>query len=472
MANRRPAPRPKRGGEEFARTHHLDDEGSSSKKPRFDVRNPSALAPDAPEEDAILEADEIGKRGQQTKRNAVNIDGYDSDSSNEGFDARAEVKAKEAQKNGRKGPGSKEEEEADMFADLEEDLKDGDEDEELAGTGKKQKKNVRFLEADEIEGQVAGSKGGGHVSADFSVGGGKSGPNAILRGKENEHESSSESDVDDEVRADVGDVDEELGAGAKKEHAPKLDAFNMKSEQEEGRFDAQGNFVRKAADPDAQHDSWLEGLSKKDMKKAKEAADKRDEERRKKAIEDDAVITSDVLKSLIPHLERGETILEALARLGKGQGKKKPKWQSKNKARRDGADTMDIDVNKEPEDPAETRRREAVESITNAANQLLTRGQLDVYDAEREVLMRQYQRETGDSWVDPPVEEDEEVSENSREPKQWEYRWSDARDGGEPHGPYDGAMMVSWNDAGYFGEGVEYRKAGEGEEWSRSVDFI
>ena len=119
MAQRRPAPRPKRGGEEFARTHYLDDEGSSSKKPRFDVRNPSALAPDAPEEDAILEADEIGKRGQQTKRNAVNIDGYDSDSSNEGFDARAQTRAKEAGRNGKSGARSKDEEEADMFADLE-----------------------------------------------------------------------------------------------------------------------------------------------------------------------------------------------------------------------------------------------------------------------------------------------------------------------------------------------------------------
>ena len=60
----------------------------------------------------------------------------------------------------------------------------------------------------------------------------------------------------------------------------------------------------------------------------------------------------------------------------------------------------------------------------------------------------------------------------SRELKQWEYRWSDARDGGQAHGPYDGAMMVSWNDAGFFGEGVEFRRAGEGGEWSRSVDFI
>ena len=465
----RPAPRPKRGGEEFARTHHLDDDGPS-KKPRFDVRNPSALVPDAPEEDAILEADEIGKRGQQTKRNAVNIDGYESDSSNEGFDARAAAKTKEAEKNsrnGKAGKGSRDEEEADMFADLEENLKDGDEDEELPGEGKKQKKNVRFLEIDEIEGQVAGSKGGGHVSADFSMGG-KGGPNGILRGKDKGHDSSSESDVDDEERADVGDVDEELGAGAKKEHAPKLDAFNMKSEQEEGRFDAQGNFVRKAADPAAQHDSWLEGLSKKDMKKAKEAADKRDEERQQRAIEDDSVLTSDVLKDLIPHLERGETVLESLARLNKGHTKKKPKWQNKNK--RNGLDTMDVD--QEAEDPAETRRKATVEAITNSATQLLSRGQTDIYEAEREVLIRQFRRETGEDWVDPPEDADAEDPDGSRGLKQWEYRWSDARDGGEAHGPYDGNMMVSWNDAGFFGEGVEFRKAGEGGEWSRSVDFI
>ncbi len=167
MSGRRPAPRPKRAGEEFARTHHLDD-GPTAKKPRFDVRNPSALAPDAPEEDAILEADEIGKRGQQTKRNAVNIDGYESDSSNEGFDARADARAKEAEKQGKKDAKSKDEEDNDMFADLAEDLKDGDEDEELAGEGKKQRKNVRFLETDEIEGQVAGSKGGGGMLAQTS----------------------------------------------------------------------------------------------------------------------------------------------------------------------------------------------------------------------------------------------------------------------------------------------------------------
>lgn len=486
MTGRRPAPRPNRGGEEFARTHYLDDDNPSSKKPRFDVRNPSALAPDAPEEDAVLEADEIGKRGQQTKRSAVNIDGYDSDSSNEGFDARADAKAKQAEKNGTIGSGSREEEENDMFADLDEGTGDGDEDEEVAAEGKKKKKNVRFLDLKEIEGQVDGSRSGGHVSVDFSLygGGGGQHANGGIMARDKGAESSSESDVEEEERADLmGQVDEEVGAGGKKEHAPRLDAFNMKSEQEEGRFDDQGNFVRKAADPDAVHDSWLEGVSKKEMKKAKEAEEKRDEERRQKIIEDDAILTSDILKTLIPYLERGETVLEALARLGRAKDKKKPKWQNKNKRKRyaDNDGTMDVDAagnDKTDEEAAaaETRRREAVEGITGAADQLLGRGQAEIYDAERESLMRLYTRETGEDWVDvrpaaaSTALDDHDGAGDSR---QWEYRWSDARDGGESHGPYDGPTMVSWGEAGYFGDGVEFRRVGQGgRAWSRSVDFI
>jgi CD2 antigen cytoplasmic tail-binding protein 2 len=453
----RPLPRPKRAGEEFARTHFNDSDGpSSSKKPRFDVRNPSALAPDAPEEDAILDADEIGKRGQQAKRNAVNIDGYDSDSENDGFDARAESKAKAA---------SKGDDDNDMFAELEDDFAAGEDD----GGGKKKKKDVRFLDEDEIEGQVANSKSGGHVSVDFTLNGSTNGKG---KGKQvdDEAESSSESEVDEEQRAEIGvDVDKEVGAGGKKSHAPKLDAFNMKNEQEEGRFDDQGNYVRKAADPDAVHDSWLEGVSKKDIKKAKEAAEKRNEERRQRDIANDALLTSDILKTLIPYLERGETVLEALARLGKAKDKK-PKWLNANQRRKQS--NMSVGQDKKEEDPAEQKRKAAVEAITGAADQLLTRGQVEIYDVERELLTRQYRRETGEEWVEPPENGSDSDGDGDAQVKQWEYRWADARDGGETHGPYDGPTMVSWSEAGYFGEGVEFRRAGQGREWSRTVDFI
>ncbi|KAF2086918.1 hypothetical protein K490DRAFT_2433, partial [Saccharata proteae CBS 121410] len=430
-----------------------------SKKPRFDYRNPSTLAADAPEEDAILELDEIGKGGQQTKRNAVNLDGFESDSSNENFDTRAADKARLEKLEKRGGQHrSKDEEENDMFADLEDDFQDGDDDEELSREGKT-KKSVKFLDTDDIEGQVANSKAGGHVSADFDIKG---------KGQlDKDAESSSSESGGEEERDRVGsDVDEELGAGAKKKHAPKLDAFNMKQEGEEGRFDESGNYIRKAVDPDAVHDSWMEGVSKKDMKRAAEAHEKREKERREKAVAEDEMLTSDILATLIKHLEKGETILEALGRLNKGRKveKKEPKWKKNKRKNANGGEAMDVDSNPEEkkEDPAETKRREAVEAIGGAANQLLTRGQTDIYEQEREMLVRQWQRETGEEWVDAAGEGAE-----GDDQKMWEYRWAN---GAEKYGPFDGAMMRQWSESGYFAEGVEFRRVGDS-GWERSVEF-
>lgn len=452
---------------------------SDSKKPRFDYRNPSTLAPDAPDEDAILELDEIGKAGQQTKRNAVKLDGYDSDSSTENFDSRAEEKANLAKHDGAANAKSVDEDENDMFADLDTGTAgnggagDGDDDEELSREGKKKAKEVRFMDVADIEGQVRSSKAGGHVSADFSL-------NDKAMGKlpvDQEVESSSESGSDSERdRLDPEDEDaEELGAGSKKRHAPRLDAFHMQQEGEDGRFDASGNYIRKAVDPDSVHDSWLDGLNKKDMKKAKDAQEARERERREKLAADDAVLTSDLLSTLIQHLTKGESVLEALQRLNsqKKKEKKVPKWQQKKKKKTASAhgDEMDVDQEAKQEDPVEVRRREAVEAITGAADQMFSRGDQDIYEQEREMLLRRYRRDTGEDWV-APIAEKTGIDTGDITDATWEYRWSDARDGGDAHGPYDTQTMRSWNGAGYFGEGVEFRRIDGNGEWNSSVGFL
>ncbi|KAK5121925.1 hypothetical protein LTR85_004497 [Meristemomyces frigidus] len=465
MAHPSSAARPKRAGEDFARSHE-----NTSKKPRFDYRNPSTLAADAPEDDIILDADVIGKSGPQTKRNAVNIDGYESDSDNDNFNARAEERERRKKDDGgATGKKSVDEEEDDMFADMEEaeqGTADGDDDEELGREGKKRKKDVRFLEPSDIEGQVMNSKSGGHVASDLLVN---------QRGKQREQsvESSSESGSDEErdllPEEMEDDLAAEIGAGGKKRHAPKLDAFNLKQEEEDGRFDESGNFVRKAMDPDAVNDSWLEGLNKKDMKKAREAQERRDDERRRKAAADDATLTSDLLSALISQLDTGETPLEALQRLEKGKPKetKVPKWKQKKQNDKMDIDTPAANGNGTAADPAETARRKAVEAITGAADALYSREQHEIYDAEREVLMRQYKRETGEDWQ-PSVAAGAAEGVDANGSTQWEYRWSDARDGGDSHGPYDGVTMKAWNEAGYFGEGVEFRRIGG--DWSRVLD--
>jgi CD2 antigen cytoplasmic tail-binding protein 2 len=482
MSSRHSAARPRRGGENFARTHHRTDEddGPESKKLKFDVRNPSALAPDAPdEEDLVLEADVIGRGGAAAKRGAVNIDGYDSDSDNDNIDARAEERHRKkknenvdlikqmdnytarGEANGKsKAADDDDDDDEDMFA------ADDDDNEDDATAGakpiseKKRAKEVRFLENDKIQGQEMASRSGGHVRLD--------------------EESSDEEEDKEEAIAEEG-LDEEVGAGGLKRNAPKVEAFNMKAEQEEGRFDQDGNFIRKAVDPDAVHDRWLEGVSKKDMKKAAAAHEKREADARKLRMEEDSILTTDLLRDLALRLERGETSLEALARLGKIQAKNKPKkipkW--KLKKQKNGADNMDLDNtrDKPPEDPEQTRISEAIAAITDAADKLLSRDRPEIYDQERELLVREWSRETGEEWVEPQKEEQEDederatsVASGSGGSKMWEFRWTDGRDGAK-QGPFDEAMMKSWQLAGYFGEGVEFRPAGE-EDWSRVAAFV
>lgn len=481
MSTRYSAARPKRASEEFARLHHLESSSSSGKKPKFDIRNPSALAPDAPEDDAILQADVIGSVGMGTKRGAVNIDGYDSDSENEGFDARAEDRARTKGKrsgetvclekafeglDGTKIPDEDGEidQDEDMFADS-----DSGRD-ETGQNGKGKKKEVRFLEEDEIVGQVENSRPRGHISGNFSLD-----PNGELSTHAMDDQVSSDDEEDAVLNAIEEDVDEEVGAGGLKRNAPKVDAFNMKTEQEEGRFDEAGNYVRKAADPDAVHDEWLLGLSKKDMKKAAEAHERREAELRKKRQEDDSILVADVLRVLIQHLEKTETVLEALARLGKSQirTKKIPKWKVKKNQKQTEHDSTSADAASSIENSEQVRIKEAIIAITGAADQLLTRGQMDIYDQEREMLIRQFRKEVGADWVDPPAKNTDQGEANTvKLEKMWEYRWTDGRDDNAKQGPFDGASMMAWSEAGYFRENVEFRREGDSGPWSRAVQFI
>ncbi|KAH7347792.1 Lin1 family protein [Plectosphaerella cucumerina] len=464
MASRHSAARPKRDGENFARTHHHDDDGpDSNKKVKFDVRNPSALAPDAREDDVVLDADVIGGGGG-TKRGAVNIDGYDSDSDNETFAARADKRPQGSNdilhqldnydaksKGGPTKAADPDDDDDDMFAeeDGQPDKGEGGALAEGSSAARRKAKEVHFLEDTDIVGQELDSKGGGQVRLD-------------------DEESSDEDEEERVLAVQEEGIDEEVGLGGLKRNAPKLEAFNMKDEQEEGRFDADGNYVRKAADPDSVHDKWLDGLSKKDMKKAAEAHEKRELEARRQRMEDDNLLTTDLLKTLILCLEKGETSLEALARLGKGipKPKKVPKWKLKKQNK--GAEGMDVDEAEKAADPELTRKKEAIAAITDAADKLLGREHLEIYDEERELLIRKWQRETGEDWTEPSRQDADDKATTTH----WEFRWTDGRDNADKQGPYDGATMKAWQDAGYFGEGVEFRPADTDSEWTRVADFV
>jgi CD2 antigen cytoplasmic tail-binding protein 2 len=435
-----------RGGQQVFSHGTAEPNEPSAKKLRFDPRNPSNLVADTPDddEDAILELDTIGKGGGAAKHSAVNLDGLESDSDDDNFNVRAAERARAIRKakDGGKN-GVDDDDDDDMFGEGEQDEVPSENDAELAV---KKKKTVKFMENADIEGQEFGSTAG---SKAFDI--------RDAKGRTKEDESDSESGGD-EGRDYIGsEVDEEIGAGGKKKHAPRIDAFNMRAEGDEGKFDESGNFVRQA-DPNAIHDSWLEGVSKKEMKRAREAEEKREEDRRRRNREQDSLLEEDLLATLITRLQKGESVLEALQRLGR-KSKQKPKWGKNKKLNRDD---MDVESAEHGTDDAESKRKQAIDAITDAADALMTRGQEHIYDAERELLMRQYKRETGEDWADKSINKPESDV-------QWHFRWADARDGGIHHGPYDTQTMQSWIEAGYFGRDVEFQRVGA-DDWVKYLD--
>jgi len=116
---------------------------------------------------------------------------------------------------------------------------------------------------------------------------------------------------------------------------PKIEAFNMKEELEEGNeIDDAGNFIRKL-DPDRFHDAWLEGVSRKDIQAAQQAHERKvkqalAEEREARA---NAMSETDIYVELVNIMKPAETVIGALQRLGGGKKagakvkNKKKSWQ-------------------------------------------------------------------------------------------------------------------------------------------------
>ncbi|KAG0198759.1 hypothetical protein BGX28_007819 [Mortierella sp. GBA30] len=261
---------------------------------------------------------------------------------------------------------------------------------------------------------------------------------------------------------------------------PRIEAFNMKEELEEGgEIDESGNFIRKL-DPDRFHDSWLEGLSRKEIQSARLAHERKEKqaqiEEREAAA--NAMGETDIYLELVNILRPSETVIEALQRLGGGKKSvtkgtknhnKKKSWQ-KNKQ-------MDVDAPEETkaaESEGEKARRQAIEKLTDLCDKMMSMGHFDIYEESYEQIVRALRRADliADDWVIgtkvlKPGEkvgallEDDPLLSN---PVSWEYKWANPPEGqstDEVFGPFLGAEMKSWSDQGFFSQGILVRMVGD-----------
>jgi CD2 antigen cytoplasmic tail-binding protein 2 len=390
----------------------------STTRPQFDTRNPLNLVrqndedADKNEESILLEQDIEGSR-PKSKRNKVKLD-FESDSSDDGQTRRE----KELEKANAKGS----DEDDDMFSDEEKE-------DEKNSTRMSNNNTIKLMNMDafEKESEIDAIK--------------------ETRDDDNIADDENEEDVNEEnVDIDyfVNPNDEEAGMVSRrtKTHEPKMEAFNLRNDMEEGNFDEDGNFIRNAADSSAHQDQWLDGISKSEIRKARLAHDQRESEQQKAKQPFQSV--SDLMIKLVELLEVGETPIEALQRLNasrKQTGRNKRLRRKQETGKSTGGEDAKI--------------KTEIDEISHYSDLLLQRNISTIYDMTKEEILRYYEKQTGERYT---LKRKRSLSPDQLAASPgWEFQWQGSD---ELHGPYDSATMKSWIENNYFDSRVSVRKVG------------
>ncbi|KAH6918493.1 hypothetical protein BKA70DRAFT_18402 [Coprinopsis sp. MPI-PUGE-AT-0042] len=379
---------------------------SSSKKTRI-VEPEDDPANFAEQVDAALEG--------PSRRGKVKNEGYESDSTD---DEEGVVYSRRKGKDKEDG----EDDDEDMFAMADKE----DKVEQDAGPAKKEEK---FMRLGDIEGQ--------------------------------EFNETGNDDDDDE---DEDEEEDETIAQKKKRDAMgyELSSFHMRDEMEEGKFTEDGTYV-KAYDPHATHDKWMEGFTETEIKLARRRHKEQERKQREKIELEERQLKESggqpaIQQQLLPLLKKGETVLEALQRLGAQAKRKPPPPKPKRKAGQtlDGAPAPS--PSEAPKEPT------PIEVVTELASRLMSLGDTDIYSKTYEEIVRSV-RSSGNvepNW-DPPSAD-----------IKYEYRWAaSGNENGEVFGPFKEEELKGWHKAAYFGtygEKVQVRKVGG--EWGTWDDVV
>ncbi|GAA6020044.1 hypothetical protein JCM11491_004908 [Sporobolomyces phaffii] len=449
---------------------------TSGKRTRYAPPNAETVLGERDADDLELDLEGTGGT-QNSKKKLVVTDGYDSDSS--GGEDTGGFGGGKRRRNAEAADDDAGDNDDDMFGP--EGGRGDDVEDVMDKLGDKHKGKERreggkeWLEMGDIEGQ------------EFSK--------RDMRDDDDDHDDEEEDDDEedyDEVDDHANDDDAPRSRRSKKGMGFQLSSFNMKDELAEGRFSADGSYVANSVDPLAAHDSWLTGLSKVQIRQAREAKERMDAKARERdqddAMQGEAQLTQlrdDCLIGLLSEVRPGETVARALNRLGT------------NKKR-----AQALEANDEGTRVASSQRYTTkINRLTHFASTLLSaHGELEIYDQSHDDIVKTLKMEGAvrrdwvpptDSREDQEMERREEVawkererdekernharnrdgasttegrsrvvisrpttSSTARSTKFW-YKWNPAPAGQNPdekYGPFEQAELESWIQQGYFGD--------------------
>lgn len=186
-----------------------------------------------------------------------------------------------------------------------------------------------------------------------------------------------------------------------------IEAFNMDSERNDGSgfFDESGTYVFRKRNPGDEPDAWLESLGEEKQDIASRP-DRPDED-----TQMDNRTKEELYANILPLVSKTETILQALVRYG---------HLIKRQKRSAGVNSDNV---------SQQFARAALNDLTEAANALLLKGDVDIYQMTQDDMMKQI----------PEPKTGYKV--------QWEYQ---GNQDDQVHGPYTTKEMLAWIQAGYF----------------------
>lgn len=240
----------------------------------------------------------------------------------------------------------------------------------------------------------------------------------------------------------------------------QVEPFHMKNEESDGTgfFDGDTYVFRKhnvEEGEDEEPDAWLDRLredeeeGKKSLYQAPVAKPKTAETPSKESMDD--LTKEQLYRKILPLLNEKESVSQALIRYGRLI---KPARGAKGVS----ADASQL--------VAQSSAKGYLNEVTGAANALLLRGEVEIYqatkpDIERFLPTSQFQTPAGTKRL---IEK--------QPPAKWEYQ---GNQDGVNHGPYTTEQMLEWVKAGYFvgAQRVKIRTIREGQkEVSTQEDLL
>jgi hypothetical protein len=210
-----------------------------------------------------------------------------------------------------------------------------------------------------------------------------------------------------------------------------IEPFHMRQEESDGTgyFDGDTYVFRKNPDGDEEPDAWLDSLTDENGKQSSgfavssTAVAGEDDDKQKPM---DGWTKEELYSKILPFVSDTETVAQAVRRYGQLVKQNRGKQKSGN------AGPMRNGPSQETQDMAKS----CLNDLTGAANALLLKGEVDIYDTTRKKILSLLPKEVA-----------QEKTTEKPAPARWEYM---GNQDGETHGPYSTEQMIGWTQAGYF----------------------